>query len=236
MVGHPGGGRPAHQLPSGRHGIPHDLVLSNQRGRLLKALMEVVMRNGYASMRVADVIAIAGVSRRTFYDNFANKQDAFLAAYDAVVRQLMETVGAQFATGDAWPDKVARALTAFLTSMASGPAVARVCIVEVLAAGPSALERRATTMSSFRQFIVPDAAEVPAAPLVSELTIETIIGGLYEVVYARVIAGRTDELPLLVPDLLRTILLPFVGAEAAALECARVARSHAAAPLPPVGG
>ncbi|MFL5844471.1 MAG: TetR/AcrR family transcriptional regulator [Solirubrobacteraceae bacterium] len=222
MEGHSAANRPAHQLPAGRHGIPRHLVLSNQRDRLLDAVMQVVMRDGYPAMRIADVIAIAGVSRRTFYDNFANKEDAFLAAYDAVVAQLGATVGASFATGRSWPAKVSRGLGAFLGYLAAGPAVAHVCIVEVLAAGPAALERRAEAMARFRRFIVPDVAEVPAAATVTDLTVETTIGGIYEVIYSRVVAGRADALPELLPGLLHTILLPFVGPDIAAAECARI--------------
>lgn len=222
MEGHAVSGRPAHQLPAGRHGIPRHLVLSNQRGRLLDAVMQVVMRDGYSAMRIADVIAVAGVSRRTFYDNFANKEESFLAAYDAVVSQLTAAVGAAFATGESWPAKVSRGLSSFLSYLAAGPAVAHVCIVEVLAAGPNALERRALAMARFRGFVVPDVAEVPAAAQVSELTVETTIGGLYEVIYSRVVAGQTAQLPLLVPGLLHAILLPFVGPEVAAAECARI--------------
>ena len=60
-------------------------MLRNQRERMLAAVVEVVGQVGYASMTVSDVISRAGVSRRTFYEHFANKEDVFLAAYDHVV-------------------------------------------------------------------------------------------------------------------------------------------------------
>ena len=81
--------RASHQLPAGRHGMPRSFVVSNQRERVLDAVMQVVAEHGYARMRIADVVGVAGVSRRTFYDQYANKEDAFLAAYDLVVEQLM---------------------------------------------------------------------------------------------------------------------------------------------------
>ena len=77
--------RQPHQLPPGRHGLPRAFVASNQRERILDAVADVASLAGYASMSVEGIIATAGVSRRTFYDHFADKQEAFLAAYDAIV-------------------------------------------------------------------------------------------------------------------------------------------------------
>jgi AcrR family transcriptional regulator len=212
--------RAAQQLPSGRHGLPRAFVIANQRDRILDAVMIVVSERGYATMRIEDVIATAGVSRRTFYDHFANKEDAFLAAYDLVVRQLTAAVGSAFAAGEAWSSRVSRGLTVFLTLLAGEPALARVCIVEVLAAGPNALARRAIALERFRVFIAPDD-DGAARPEVTALTAETVIGGVYEVIYSRVVEHRTHELPSLLPELLHAVLLPFVGADVAAAECAR---------------
>jgi AcrR family transcriptional regulator len=214
-------GRPAHQLPAGRHGIPRELVLANQRGRLLDAVMRVVTTKGYATMRISDVTALAGVSRRTFYDNFTDKEDAFLAAYDDVVSRLTAAVGASFATASDWPSKVERGLSTFLTQLAAAPAIAHVCIVEVMAAGPRALDRRAHAMAQFAEFLVPSLDDVPGADRVSDLTVEALTGGLYDVIYSRVVAGRTAELPQLMPDLLHAIVLPFLGPEVAAAERGR---------------
>jgi AcrR family transcriptional regulator len=224
-------GRAPHQLPSGRHGLPRAFVVSNQRDRILDAVMIVVAERGYAAMRIEDVIAVAGVSRRTFYDHFDNKEDAFLAAYDLVVAQLTAAVSSAFATGDAWSSRVARGLGVFLQLLASEPVLARVCIVEVLAAGPNALARRAASLSRFRVFIAPPEQERPASLAVTPLAAETVIGGVYEVIYSRVVEHRTHELPSLLPELLHAVLLPFVGPDVAAAEYAR-ARARAGTPAP----
>lgn len=209
--------RPPYQLPSGRHGLPKAFVISNQRERILDGVMQAVTGTGYPTMRIEDVIAIAGVSRRTFYDHFANKEEAFLAAYDLIADQLRAAVSGAFATGPTWPSRVRRGLSAFLTLLAREPALARVCIVEVHAAGPRALERRAQAMADFHQFLQPPPEECPSPPL-SPVVAETVIGGVYEVIYSRIIARRTEELPDLLPALLYTILLPFVGPDIAAAE------------------
>src|SRR5271165_5461613 len=79
--------RRPHQLPSGRHGLLRSFVAANQRERIMAAVGQAAAEVGYAEMSVEAIVARAGVSRRTFYEHFKNKEDAFLAAYDAVVRQ-----------------------------------------------------------------------------------------------------------------------------------------------------
>jgi AcrR family transcriptional regulator len=199
--------------------LPRAFVISNQRERLLDATLQVVERKGYQKMSVEDVIAFAGVSRRTFYDHFANKEQAFLTAYDLVVEQLAAAVGATSRASENWPSSVARGLEALLRMLAGEPALAHVCIVEVLAAGPNALERRARTMERFRAFLEPGLSTNGSGP--PSLAAELVIGGVYEVIYAHVITGRTEELPALLPELLHAMLLPFAGTEVATAESAR---------------
>ena len=86
-------------------------MLRNQRERMLAAVIDVVSDVGYASMTVSDVISRAGVSRRTFYEHFVNKEDVFLAAYDHVVEEVIAEVSAAYDQGEAWIDKVERAVT-----------------------------------------------------------------------------------------------------------------------------
>jgi AcrR family transcriptional regulator len=215
----PGAGntrRAPHQLPSGRHGLPRSYVIRNQRERILDAVVNVVGDGGYAAMTIEDVIVYAGVSRRTFYDHFANKEEAFLAAYELIVDQLIGAVSAAFGSGSTWVHQVRRGLAAFLNSLAIEPRAAHVCIVEILAGGRRALEHRAAAMERFREFLVPAPADIGHE--VPELTATTVIGGVYEVVYTKVLAGETEALPGLLPELLHSVLLPFTGPQVAGAE------------------
>lgn len=210
--------RAPHQLPSGRHGLPRSYVIRNQRERILDAVVHVVSDRGYSTLTIEDVVAYAGVSRRTFYDHFANKEEAFLAAYDLIVEQLVAAVTASYASGSTWVHQVRRGLGAFLEALAIEPTIAHVCIVEILAAGPRALDRRAKALDGFRAFLIPAAADPEVEPLVPSIAAETVIGGVYEVIYTRVLAGQAAELPELLPELLHGVLLPYVGAEIAGAE------------------
>src|SRR5215475_4448379 len=104
------------QLPRGRHGLSRRAVTESQRRRILRALVEAVADRGYAETRVADVIAVAGVSRKTFYELFADKEDCFLAAFEGWSGQLADHANDAYeAAGDApWADRIRAALAAFL--------------------------------------------------------------------------------------------------------------------------
>jgi AcrR family transcriptional regulator len=223
--------RQAHQLPPGRHGLPRSFIVSNQRERILDAVADVSSLAGYSAMSVEDIIVTAGVSRRTFYDHFSDKQEAFLAAYDAVVAQLVRRVQGAFAANTTFAGQIRDCLAEFLGFVASEPRFADMCIVEVLAAGPQAIERRNAVMRTFAQ-MVHAAAEGDGTPQQPpEITAETIVGGIYEVVYSRVIQGQTSQLMGLLPDLGYSLMLPYIGHAAAQKEAAKPATPRSTEPV-----
>jgi AcrR family transcriptional regulator len=158
-------------LPRGPHRLAREEVLASQRGRLLDAMAEVVALRGYGAATVADVIEHAGVSRRTFYEHFKDKEECFLAAYDAGVEVLMATMRGA-------PDPIA----AYLETLAAEPAFARTFLIEIGAAGPRALERRRAVHDAFAALI----GEQPQAL--------ACVGAINEVVIREVAEGRTAGL------------------------------------------
>jgi AcrR family transcriptional regulator len=195
------------QLPSGRHGLLRSFVADNQRERILAAVAAAAAELGYAEMSVETIIARAGVSRRTFYEHFRNKEDAFLAAYDAAVHQQARCIQRACFRQTGVRERLRAGIGAYLQGMADEPERARMCIVEVLAAGPQAIARRNAAMRMFAEIIEDNIRElIPGCPQPS-LAAETIVGGINEVVFSRILAGRIDELPGLADDLLVTILM-----------------------------
>jgi AcrR family transcriptional regulator len=215
-------GREPHQLPAGRHGLPRAFVVQNQRERIIAAVADVTSVAGYGDMSVEDVLVTAGVSRRTFYEHFANKQDAFLAAYDDVTERLLAGVRAAFEPETTFAGRVRAGLAALLEFMANEPAFARMCLVEVMAAGPDAIQRRNAATAAFARMIDESAKELGTPIQPHPLTAETIVGGIYEVVYARVVRGEIRQLPELLPDLLYSALLPYTGQRSAAAQYRRL--------------
>jgi AcrR family transcriptional regulator len=200
------------QLPSGRHGLLPSFVAANQRERILAGVAQAAAEMGYAEMNVEAIIAWAGVSRRTFYEHFKNKEDAFLAAYDAAVHQQARHIRRACFNETTVRERLRAGIGAYLQFMASEPELARMCVVEVLAAGPQAIARRTAAMRMFSEIIEDNIHQlVPGCPNPT-LAAETIVGGIQEVVLSRILASRIDELPGLADDLLVTILMLDAGA------------------------
>lgn len=225
--------REPYQLPAGRHGLPRQFVVTNQRQRILAAVADVCSSVGYVSMSVEDIVVASGVSRRTFYDNYRGKEDAFLAAYEEVSAQLLGQVQEAYDSADGLVDRARECLRALLDFIVSEPTFADMCIVEVLAAGPQAIARRNTIMKALAT-LIDQAAEgdLPKSKRPAPIIAETLVGGIYEVIYSRVLAGRYAELPSLLPDLVFALLQPYVGTEVAQeilkKERRRVARAASA--------
>jgi AcrR family transcriptional regulator len=215
-------------LPHGRHGLSRAFVVQNQRERILNSLVVVCASKGYPATTVEDVTAHAGVSRRTFYDLFADKGACFLEAYDMVIERALDEARAGFsARGPRWPRKVASGLRALIELFAAEPALARLAIVEVLAAGEPALERRDAALTRFAAFFDDGRAGLPATLTDQDLLTQGVIGGLYEVLYGYILDGHTEHLVELLPDLTYCALVPYVG-HLAALEAAGKAAAGAA--------
>lgn len=194
----------------------------NQRQRILDGVAAVVSLVGYQAMSVEAVVATAGVSRRTFYDYFKGKEDAFLNAYETIGANLIQHVRVAYEASSTFEEGVVGCLRAFLEFVASEPEYAEMCIVEGMAAGPAAIQRRNAVMSALVQLVRAGAETVPDRLHPPELTAETIVGGIYEIVYSRVLEGKTDELPDLLPDVAYSMMLPYLGHEASEREVQRL--------------
>jgi len=202
---------------------------------MLLAVAEAVAEQGYATTTVADIIARARLSRRTFYEHFTDKEECFLAAYDTVVEQMLAGVGHAYeGAGSAWVDRVHDGLEAFVQYLVDEPAFARMCIVEVVAAGPEARGRRDAAMRVFVDFLEPGRQEAPRGIVVPELAADIVVGGIYEIMYTRLLRDEAEELVAMLPQLFYCALVPFVGHRAAeramvASAARRAARAAAAA-------
>lgn len=215
-------GRGAHQLPPGRHGLSRTFVARNQRDRMIKAVADAVYEEGFAQMSVEDVVQRAGISRRTFYEQFANKEEAFLAAFDEVAALLIQDVRVAYASGRSFPARVIEGYRVFLDILAASPEFGHMCIVEVMAAGPAALARRTAVMEEFAGLISEDANRSRRGAPVPRVTADTIVGGVYETIFRKIAAHESQDLPGLLPDVVEFTLLPYVGERRAHTAAARV--------------
>jgi AcrR family transcriptional regulator len=209
---------PLQQLPRGRHGLPREAVAESQRSRILEAMVEVTAERGYADCQIAHVIAYAGVSRKTFYELFSNKEDCFLAAYELWLGRLLSVTSEAYEAGAqrSWVDGVQEGLIAFLDTVAEHPSAARFCIVEVLAAGPRALARRDAGIRQFTDLV--DAGRAETSARLPGITALAVVGGIHELLYSEIIHGATAQLPRRAPELVFWVVQPFLGSERATQE------------------
>ncbi|MFI6447183.1 TetR/AcrR family transcriptional regulator [Kitasatospora sp. NPDC050543] len=206
---------PARSIKPGPSRLPPDVIAATQRERLLDGLVHCVAERGYAHATVSDICRAAGVTRPVFYELFSGKEDAFLAAHRHGTTVVVRRMAAAFAMAPDWCTGIREALRAMLNLLAGVPAFATMAVVELDAVGPAGRQVREQLLARFRVFFAecPEpAGGVPAGTLV-----DAVVGGVYATVYRCVDAGRTAELPALLPALSLFCLAPFLGpAEAAA--------------------
>jgi AcrR family transcriptional regulator len=207
-------------LPRGPHRLTRETVLESQRGRMLDAIAVAVADKGYAATTVGDVVSGAGVSRKTFYEHFADKEDCFLAAWDAGVQILFDAI---MASRDGAGDPIERmraGLRAYLGTLAAEPAFARSFFIEVVAAGPRAEARRAEVHERFAALFetlhAETRRELPQLPDLPPAIPRAAVGAINELVSDYVRAGRTEQLPELEDTILYLELVLFAGHDVAA--------------------
>jgi AcrR family transcriptional regulator len=211
------------RLPPGRHGLPREFVTHNQRERLIAGLAEAIAEHGYSGTTIAHITRAAAVSRRTFYEHFSSKDECFVAAYDAVMKELRERVSAAFEETDDWPHAIRAGIDAMLQFLAAEPNLARLCMVEALVAGPAVVERYDAAIQSFVPYFQEGREGRPPEVLsrLSPTTEEALVGGMVSLISRRIIAGKTEELEDLLPDLVEFTLTPYLGSA----EAAEIAKS-----------
>jgi AcrR family transcriptional regulator len=189
-------------------------------------MVEVVAKRGYAETRVVDVIEHAGVSRKTFYEHFEGKEDCFLTTYDRLFGHLYAETSNRFESlpGAPWVERTTAALRGLLESLAGHPSGARFAIVEVLAAGPTALARRDAALRQFSGFL--ESGRTETAVELPGITALTLSGGVNELLYSEILHGAAGRLPTRLPDLVFWISLPFLGPERAIAERERARDGH----------
>lgn len=201
--------------PPGRQQLSREFIAQHQRARIIAALAQETVARGYRAVTVADIVRRAGIARNTFYENYSSKQDCFLATQDHAVEEALRRVVEAATDVDSWEGRVDAGLAAFLGYVASEPALARTCIVEALSAGPASVARYEESLQSFIPLFQIGRKMSPHGDELPETLEESIIGGIFWVIYQRIIGGETERIEELLPELVEFALTPYLGAEAA---------------------
>jgi AcrR family transcriptional regulator len=200
--------RPSIKLTGGPHGIPRAVVHEVQRGRLLDALAEVIAEEGYLNTTVHKILKRAGISRRTFYEIFSDKEDCFLAAYQEAADHVIVLVQRACRLGGTPEIRIENSLLVMLEFAEQEPQVAAMCIVEVMAAGEKARQRRAKTMERLTELVAAAIGERCNDGPEATLRARVLVGGVHEMVYDSLSRGQTEGLSEIAGEVVASHLAP----------------------------
>jgi AcrR family transcriptional regulator len=215
-------GRPeeAVVVPTGRHGLPADIVAEHQRARLLAATIELVARRGYRGTSIDHIVKGAKVGYVAFYELFEGKEDCFLAAFEQIVTDTRAALNAGASAEASWPEQICSGLRTLIELVAAEPGRARVALVEVQAAGPRALARYEAALDSAAPKLREGRTLGENSVAMSDTLEEAVLGGIAWIVQQRLVKGEAEKVPGVLGEAIEIALSPYLG-EAQARRLAR---------------
>jgi len=197
------------KLTGGPHGLAPEVVREIQRERLLKATVEVVSQKGYAATTVRDLLGASGLSRRTYYDLYGDKEACYLDAFAEIARQVEERIGTAVGRGADGRERMRLALEALVDFCVEEPRAACACLVESLAAGQPGRSVRAALIERIATTLGPVLSELRPNDPNPDLTGRATVGGVFELLYGplarqdvarlRELREQIGELPTVLP-------------------------------------
>ena len=194
-----------------------------QRSRLIAGAVRAIDELGYPQATVGQITRRASVSRRTFYELFADREECLAAVLEDVVGVVAAELAAAGLDGMPWRERVRNGLGVILGFFDREPALARVCVVQVLRGGPEVLERREEILAGLAAVVDEGRFEGARGEECTPLTAEGLVGAAFAIVYARLLKGGRAPLLGLLGELMGMIVLPYLGPAAARRELARTA-------------
>ncbi len=202
------------------NGLGHKSVVDIQRARMLAAMIQAACEHGDGNVTVAQVVARAGISRRTFYEIFDDREDCLLAALDEAFERIARRVIPAYEAPFRWREKIRAALTVLLELFDEDPDLGRFVVVKTLGLGARALQRRQLVLTTVMAAVQEGDGEA-RSDAIGPLTAEAVVGAVCAVIQDRVLLSERRPLVELVNPLMSTIVLPYLGPAAARRELSR---------------
>lgn len=181
------------QLQPKRNGLDPEHVAAHQRARLRGAVIEAVNAKGFAATSVAELIALAGVSRTTFYKHFDSKEACFLASFERILADSAERITAAYQREPDVLSALRAAYQAFVTELIENPRAARVVLVDIVALGSAALQRAEHIRLSFEGSLV-ENPDLLGGFTLTPTVLTAILSGVWQVAHRRLVDDRLEEL------------------------------------------
>jgi len=201
-------------------GAVREQISELQRARVIGAMFDVAAQRGAGSVTVAHVVERSGVSRRTFYEHFDDREDCLLAAFERALTLASQRVAPAYEGQKGWRERIRAGLIALLAFCDREPSVARMLVCESQASGPRVAQRRAQVLARLTRIVDQGRKEGKAQNL-SPLAAEGTVGGVLAVIQARLVEAKPKPLVALTNELMSMIVLPYLGAAVARRELDR---------------
>jgi AcrR family transcriptional regulator len=218
------------QIQPRRNGLGREHVAAHQRARLRGAVIEAAGAKGYAATSVAELIALAGVSRRTFYQHFDSKEACFLASFERILADSAERITAAYQREPDVLSALRGAYQAFATELIENPRAARVVLVDLLALGSTALQRAESIRLGLEGALV-ENPDLQGSFAITPTVLTAILAGVWQVARRRLLEDRLEELRGIGDELL--LWIATYNSPAAERLSARAPSSIAGAPAHP---
>ena len=190
-----------------------DPASPTHRERLLEGMAESIREHGFRGSTVADVVRRARTSRRTFYENFADREACFLALFDAMNSELSQRIAAALDPSASWDEQVDRAVGAYIDEVIAEPELTIACVREIPALGEAGIRAQHDEVERFADLLMALVAVVgetdPQVTPIQRTTAIMITGGLRELI-AHSSVGTADpaELKLAASTVIKSVLDP----------------------------
>jgi AcrR family transcriptional regulator len=209
------------RLPPGRHGLPREFVVQNQRERLVAGAIAAVAEKGFRDTTVTDIAAAASMSRRTFYGYFPSKEECFLDTYGILEEFLLEAMAEAGTAERSWPKQVRARIEALLEGFAANPDLVRFSLIGPPAAGGGFADRYRAFLERLIAGLTDGAPQGRGYREATPAARDATAGALAALLIAKVEAGEGEQLPEILPQVVELVLAPFIGRKRAIAEAKR---------------
>jgi AcrR family transcriptional regulator len=203
------------RLPSGRADLPQPLVAHSQRERILTAMAKACAGKGYGAATISDIVEEAGVSRATFYELFKDKEDCLQASMELSLADAMGRIVEVYSPDKPWATMVRDAAAAFLDLLASRPQFARMALIEAPAAGGRSLEMYGSGKRVLQALLDRGRSDPIEEQAIPSSAGRGALAAAEQLIVGQILAGNTERLPELLPDIVYIVTIPYLGQDEA---------------------
>jgi AcrR family transcriptional regulator len=203
------------QLPSGRADLEQPLIAHSQRERILNAMAAACAAKGFGAVTISDVVERAGVSRATFYELFKDKEACLQASMELSLADAMGRIVEVYSPDKPWATMVRDATKAFLELLASRPDFARMALIEAPAAGGRSLEMYASAKRVLQAVLDLGRNDPIEEQGIPSSAGRGALAAAEQLIVGQILAGNTERLPELLPDIVYIITIPYLGQDEA---------------------